>query len=551
MTPTELARAIPTDPSLAARYLQEVVHLGAGVGRGQLDEEMKLLGAAGADELVAWFWPDRTYASDFDPFDFEDPRNTRDPEEVRRSIYRDYAWLVISAARVCGVEVSDIGKHLIWSFGLDWKRLSAVTGEVPDLRAVADFRDALHLKFDGTWKIAHPERLALRVQQSEVATGIFLKLQMETRGVLPDGALEKWEKSLPHSYRVDYVEAIPAPQQGRRYRALFEFLAQIDAPSPQFTLDELDAELISGGEDPLPESAHEDKSWWAGHHTQSLGRPQIASWWAAGYRVGNVITQADDEKKARRSEVVAVVFEQLHGQPERSVGRSVSAGGGTADLFIMATPEPAEVMPNELPDDWQLPDRLGGDTPVVTPVLPEDRYPEIQRLVTIMKDEGEADRRCLEQRLRDQYSLDVGGSELSNLLTKARRLGYIDNLGSRKQPRWVAINSKGHYMLQIAELLGFQCPRIPPGWLIPGDFLDQVQEETGINLGAGFAAPTETLTLPDGSSATVYSKDAKFPYFPRYHLVRENDVGMVDDDRGLAALLKDVEAAVVSNANSQ
>lgn len=551
MTPTELARAFPTDPSLAARYLQEVVHLGAGVGRGQLDEEMKLLGAAGAGELVAWFWPDRTYASDFDPFDADDPRNTRDPEEMRRRIYRDYAWLVMSAARVCGVEVLDMGKHLIWSFGFDRQRLEAVTGQVPDLRAVADYLDSLHLKFDGTWRIAHPARLALRVQQSGVATGIFLRLKAETRGVMPEGALEKWEKSLPRSSPVEGLDVITAPQQGRRYRALFEFLAQIDSPSPHLTLDELDAELISGGEDPLPESARKDKSWWAGDYTQSLGRPQIASWWAAGYRVRQVISQDADASEVRRSEVVAVVFEQLRGQPERSVGRSVSAGGGTADLFILADSEPAEVMPNELPDDRQLPDHLGGDTPVVTPVLPEDRYPEIQRLVTIMKDEGEADRRCLEQRLRDHHSLGVGGSELSNLLTKARRHGYIDNLGSRKQPRWVAINSKGHYMLQIAELLGFQCPRIPPGWLISGDFLDQVQAESGINLGAGFAAPTETLTLPDGSSATVYSKDAKFPYFPRYHLVRENDVGMVDDDRGLAALLKDVEAAVASNANSQ
>lgn len=524
-----------TDPALAARYLQEVVHLGAGVGREQLDEEMELLAEAGADELVAWFWPDRTYAPDFDPFDSEDPRNTRDLEEVRRRIDRGYAWLVISAAQVCGVEVLDMGKHLIWSFGLDWRRLEAVTGEVPNLRAVADFRDALHLKFDGTWKIAHPDRLALRIQQSGVATGIFLGLQVETRGVLPEGALEKWEKSRPHSSPVDSVEAITAPQKGRRYRALFEFLAQLDDPSPYLTLDELDAELESGGEDRLPESARKDKSWWAGHHTQSLGRPQIASWWSAGYRVRNVITRDADEPETRRSEVVAVVFEQLRGELMRSVGRSLSAGGGKADLFIMATPEPAEVMPNKLPDDFRLPDPSRVDAPGVTPVLPEDRYPEVQRLVTILKDEGEADRRCLEQRLHDQYGLAVSGSELSNLLTKARRLGSIDNLGSRKHPRWVATNSKGHYMLQIAALLGFQCPRIPPRQLIPGDFLDQIQEETGINLGAGFAAPTEPLV----------TADSKVAFFPRYHLERTGLGGTVDDE-GLAALLTEVEAAVTS-----
>jgi hypothetical protein len=512
---------------------------------------MKLLAAAGADELVAWFWPDRTYASDFDPFDSEDPRNTRDPEEMRRRIYRDYAWLVISAAEICGVALLDMGKHLTWSFGLDRKRIEAVAGEVPDFRAVVEFRDALHLQFDGAWKIAHPDRLSQRVHQSGVAVGIFLKLQSETRGVLPEGALEKWEKSRPHSLPVDNVHAITAPQRGRRYRALFEFLAQIDSLSPHFTLDELDAELISGGEDPLPASAREDKSWWAGHYTQSLGRPQIASWWAAGYRVRHVITQDADESEVRRSEVVAVVFEQLRGQLKRSSGRSRSAGGGKADLFILAASEPAEVTPNKLPDDWQLPDPSRVDAPVATPVLPEDRYPEIQRLVTILKDEGEADRRCLEQRLRDQYGLGVSGSELSNLLTKARRLGSIDNLGSRKQPRWVATNSKGHYMLQIAALLGLECPRIPPNRLIPGEFLDQIQEETGINLGAGLAAPTETLTRPDGSSVTVFSKDAEFPFFPRYHLVREGLVGTVDDDRGLAALLTDVEATMASKSNSQ
>lgn len=544
MTPTELTRAMASDPSLAARYLQEVVHLGAGVGRAQLDADMKFLADSGADELVAWFWPDRTYASDFDPFDFEDPRNTRDPEEVRRRISRDYAWLVISAARVCGVEVLDMGKHLIWSFGLDWKRLEAVTGEVPDLRAVADFRDALHLKFDGTWKIAHPEHLALRVQQSRVATGIFLRLQVETRGVLLEGALEKWEKSRPHSVPVT-ANVISAPERGRRYRALFEFLAQMDAPSPRFTLDELDAALESGGEDRLPESARKDKSWWAGHYTQSLGRPQIGSWWAAGYRVRDVQTQVADGSEVRRSEVVAVEFEQLRGQLKRSVGRSLSAGGGK-DLFILATPEPAEVMPNKLPDDWQLPDPSRVDAPGVTPVLLKDRYPEIQRLVTILKDEGEADRRCLEQRLRDQNGIGVSGGELSNLLTKARRLGSIDNLGTRKQPRWVATNSKGHYMLQIAALLGFQCPRIPPKQLIPGEFLDQIQEETGINLGAGSAAPTETLTLPDGSSVTALSKDAQVTVFLRYGLTRTGGEGTVDNDDGLAVLLKDVEAAVAS-----
>ena len=106
-------------------------------------------------------------------------------------------------------------------------------------------------------------------------------------------------------------------------------------------------------------------------------------------------------------------------------------------------------------------------------------------------------------------------------------------------------------LLQIAELLGFQCPRIPPRGLIPGEFLDQVQEITGIDLGAGFAVPTETLTRPDGSSVTVYSQDPRLPFFPRYHLVRENDMATVDDDRGLATLLKDVEAAVANRANSQ
>lgn len=514
--------------------------MGTAVGREQLDAEMKLLRAAGADELVAWFWPDRTYAPDFDPFNSEDPRNTRDPEEMRRRIYRDYVWLVTAAAKICGTELKDMFKHLWWSFGLDRNRLEAITGEVPDLRAVADLRETLHLKFDGTWTIAHPERLALRVKQSKIAIGIFIALQVETRGVTPEGALEKWEKSMPRSVPVDTNEAITAPKAGGRYRVLFEFLAQIESPSPRFSLNELDDKLKTGGEDPLPDSARKDKSWWAGHYTQSQGRPQIASWWAAGYRVRQVITQDAAEAEVRRSEVVAVEFEKLRGQLHRSVG----AGGGKTDVFILAGSDPLEVMPNKLPDDMPLPDPRSVNTPVVRSVLPDDRYPEIQRLVTILKEEGEADRRRLEQRLRDKFGVTITGSALTNLLTKARRLGSIDNLGSRKEPRWVATNSKGHYMLQIANLLGFQCPRIPPKRWVPADFLDQVQEETGIDLGAGFVAPTESLTLPDGSAVTVYSKDAKYPMFLRYHLMRENHGGIVDDDRGLATLLNDVEAAI-------
>lgn len=541
MTPNNLTRDIAADPALAARYLQEVVHMGT-VGREQLDAEMKLLRAAGADELVAWFWPDRTYAPDFDPFDSEDPRNTRDPEEMRRRIYRDYVWLVTAAAKICGTELKDMFKHLWWSFGLDRNRLEAITGEAPDLRAAADLRETLHLKFDGTWKIAHPERLALRVKQSKIAMGIFIALQVETRGVMPEGALEKWENSMPRSVPVDTNEAIIAPKVGGRYRVLFEFLAQIESPSPRFSLNELDDKLKTGGEDPLPDSARNDKSWWAGHYTQSQGRPQIASWWAAGYRVRQVITQDAAEADVRRSEVVAVEFEKLRGQLHRSVG----TGGRKTDVFILAGSDPVEVMPNKLPDDMPLPDPRSVNPPVITSVLPDDRYPEIQRLVTILKEEGEADRRRLEQRLREQFGLTVTGSALTNLLTKARRLGSIDNLGSRKEPRWVATDSKGHYMLQIANLLGFRCPRIPPKGWVPGDFLDKVQEETGIDLGAGFVAPTENLTLSDGSSATAYSKDAKFPMFLRYHLMRENGGGTVDDDRGLAALLNDVETAMGS-----
>lgn len=552
MTPQGLTRDIASDPALAARYLQEVVHMGAEVGREQLDEEMKLLGAAGADELVAWFWPDRTYASDFDPFDSDDSRNTRDPEEVRRRIYRDYVWFTHSAAKGCGVELTDMVRHLTWSFVLDWKRLEAITGEIPDLRAVADLLEALHLKFDGTWKIAHPERLAQRVKQSKAAIGIFLALQAQTRGVLPEGALEKWEKSMPRSVAVDAIETITAPKAGGRYRALFEFLAQTESPSPRFSLDELDDKLKSGGEDPLPDSAHNDRSWWAGHYTQSQGRPQIASWWAAGYRVRHVATQDIAAADPRRSEVVAVEFEKLHGQLHRSVSRSMGAGGGTADIFILAGSDPIEVIPNLLPVETPLPDIRIVDAPVVGSVSTGDGYPDIQRVVAILKEDGEADRGHLEQQLRERFGVTVTGSALTNLLTKARRLGSIDNLGSRKEPRWVATNSKGHYMLQIAKLLGFQCPRIPPKGLVPGDFLDKVQEETGIDLGAGFVAPTENVTLPDGSSVAAYSKDAKFPVFVRYGLMRDDrggaPLGTADGVSGMATLLNDVEAAAARKA---
>lgn len=493
MTPTDVVG----DPKLLERFQAEVAYRD-GLPRGEdvLGYDAEVLRSSSGLLAIAWLWPDQSFAPDSDPFALAARTS---PHEWRARIAAQLQNVMQQAAREVaahgGAEfVDDILTYLKWQAGLsegDVVRLGK--GEVDQLADWVRICRWLHLEFGDNWRISDPARLSRRIEQGRLAHGIAGSL----RG-LPVARLRDLRKALPTTVN-DPVPRLPsevyyAPKG--RYRGLYLELAQDERPRPTYSIDEINEILNRHHESPLPPSATTDTSWWAGRGSKAEGRPQVAAWWAAGYRIAEsfgslevlreneILLDLDDreptdDERERWSKITSVRFECLPGRaewrrnekrmelgeyrmPERisvslppaSAPRLVSAH---VDVFLMAHAFPRDVI------GWEPETEVAKESDGFESPLSDPKDAAEVALVEMLEAAGEMDREAIASGMRDHLTRVMGNHnalsdlqishEVKVLLTRARRRGLIVNRGTNRKPRWVAAGSTPDLVLQIKQFL--------------------------------------------------------------------------------------------------
>lgn len=455
MIPTEVA----ADPTLRARFLTEVAY-SDGLTRSPAEETWgrDVLASDRGGAVVAWLWPDRTYSPDFDPFDVSDERNVKDSQSYRKMLSDEFLNVVVTAQAEADRTRESVLDHVRWTARLGFLELSRLQEGSSHVELMWLVLEALQVEFGKEgWVLRDPDRLGRRIDQSERASQIAEHLRFLTikkldtlREKLPQGTDVPVEPGVPVSH--------PAPPIGSRYRTLYEALAADVRTDPFYEIAD-GALILQDGTFALPEEAATSTDWWKANETNS---PQAAAWLAAGFRAGAPFrTDAHgltgigfrslpgrEEWLAEPNRLVLGTYRLPELVPIRRVVRTRSnltvakAPGGAHK----AKPEP--------------------DLPEVKRAVPED----IEVLVNFLVAEGEASRKEIDQHLRQEMG-ELKSTEITNLLTRARRRRRAVNRGTDTRPRWVAVESKGDCMIQIAEALGFDpVPHVGRGQELPGWF---------------------------------------------------------------------------------
>lgn len=542
--------AVAQDPSLRARFQDEVAYRDGrvrdSVVRGY---DASVLGSPSGLVVVAWLWPDQSFASDIDPFDLA---ATVSPQEWRIRLGAQFEHALWSAARAVESHghsdaVDDVLSYLMWQADLsegDVVRLQA--GTVDQLAVWVRICRWLHLEFVDGWRIADPARLGERIEHARLARRIADDLKH-----LPTGQLRSMRRNLS-PLLPDPVPRMPqetyrAPKG--RYRGLYLALAQDSRQSPTYTIDEINRILESHGEGALPPSATEwPPNWWSGRGTKTEGRPQVAAWWAAGYRIAEEFNGLSvyrdrlgeteilfdrpptEEEAMRESVITGVRFQSLPGREEWLTNQdrvesgeyrlpeSVSvplAGLSATPLLsdhtnapLLAPQRPVDVI-DWVPDGDNATDEVGEPGVLVTEA-------SLIALVQCLNQAGEMDReqiaRCLTAVDTSPVGDDTtaqgcaqdGSRAIKSLLTKARRRGLIVNRGTNRKPRWVTAGSTADHVLRIKQVLderqltgghpAIEALRVGPGDSIPQDFLAQVAACVGV------AAPADASDVEVASA---------------------------------------------------
>lgn len=295
-----------------------------------------------------------------------------------------------------------------------------------------------------------------------------------------------------------------APAPGSRYRALYEALASHEA-SAMLEVDPTAARIRgSQGWIDLPAASVRDRTWWSGSGQSAAGRPQVRAWWAAGFGAPDLTLNGDGL-------IVAVRFLSLPGRSEWlkrfPLEERVSRGVYTVPA-ASNTPYHA-VHSYSGPSVWEMGDEEFGTlgapfrrvsaalSPAVGrssrsaeeaegPTVSDERT--IEGLVRYLREHGESGRREIEEHIAASASGPgaalVTAGRLPNILAKARRQKLIVNIGTRKQPRWVAAGSPAHLTARLANELGREersgaiskvaAPVLAPGEPVPADLYRSV-----------------------------------------------------------------------------
>lgn len=487
---------------------------------------------------VAWLWPDQTFASNVDPFELA-AASTPEDWRARLGAQVEHAMRQTSRGLAAyGVDaVDEIRDYLMWQAELsegDLRRLAE--GRVDQLAVWVRICRWLHLEFDNGWHIADPARLARRIEQARMASRIARRL----RDIPASKLRDTWTR-LP----IDLPDAVPptprevyhAPKG--RYRSLYQALAEDQRKSPTYAISEINEILTHQGESPLPPSATSDPSWWAGRGTKVAGRPQVAAWWAAGYRIAesygslrihrdNLILetvyedegremQADERERLRA--ITGVTFEALPGralwlknadrveQGEYRMPGDFSVSVPPRDAppllsdyvsrALFALDRPTDVI------DWVPVPEQEPDTDGPRHVDEHDEDAALTTLINLIEAAGEMNREeivrslakadeepSVEKPTAIASSREGVSREAKTLLTKARRRGLIINRGTNRKPRWVTTGSCADLVLEIGQVLNerrsrhdqgaIQVPRVGADDTVPAGFLAQVATDLGV-----------------------------------------------------------------------
>jgi len=480
---------IAADNSQLVRFQNEVAYLDrTQPTEDEVRDDTELLNSKDGILIVAWLWPSPIYESGYDPFDVTSRENQslcknaakhssgvaaekafaaaghafdRQRQRRRQVAARRFELIIKTTARAVGCPVEDLKTHLKWSTPITDLELDRLLhGYTPfPFPVIVSLCRALQLEFTDAlaWVLTNPQRLARRIKESVVASGISSQLRFLTLENL-ESVVKKLPRGPVNAGQAQELDLYRAPQPGGRYWSLYEALAADESDHPDYTLAEIDRVLVEAGEMRLPVSASADRSWWAGSGAKPEGRPQVSAWWAAGYRIRKVAIAPSS------GQVTSVGFEALPGRaewlvnPERTVQREYRAPGpekvGIYPDFenLMAALAPLAKASEALAKEVDLEGLAAALTPLATALdritelnrsrakleanMPDD--PNIHHLVEFLEKVGEANRSQIEHHFIQMQEKPVDAAWMTNLLTKARRQGWIVNNGTRSQPKWTA-----------------------------------------------------------------------------------------------------------------
>lgn len=484
MTPHDIV----ADKSQLVRFQNELAYLDRmQPAEDEVCDDTELLNSKDGILIVSWLWPSPIYEPGYDPFDIASSDNQtlrsaakhspgvksekacaatrqafdRQRQRRRQVAARRFELIITTTARAVGCPVEDLKTHLKWLTPLTDLELDRLLhGYTPfPFSAIVNLSKVLQLEFTDalTWVLTDPQRLARRIEQSVVASGISNQLRFLTLENL-ESVVKKLPRGHVNAGQAHEQDLYRAPRPGGRYWSLYEALAADESDHPDYTLAEIDRVLVEAGEMRLPVSASADRSWWAGSGAKPEGRPQVNAWWAAGYRIRKVGCAPSSGR------VTAIGFEALPGRaqwlanPERTVQREYRAPGPEKvgiypDIQgLVAALTPLAKASTALTKDVDLEGLTAALTPLATALeritelnrsraqleanVPDD--PNIHHLIEFLDDAGAADRSQIEHHFMQIQEKPVDPAWMTNLLTKARRQGWIVNNGTRSQPRWTA-----------------------------------------------------------------------------------------------------------------
>lgn len=489
MTPHDVA----ADRDVLLRFQQEVAYLDRiAPFVPQRQEDLEVLQSRAGVLVVAWLWPNAFYMDDCDPFADSMLSDEHKRNRQRQIVGNRFQRIVDSVAEAVGHSGDDLRSYLEWATPLSTFELNQLLrGYAPfDLHVITRLCSVLHLEFDTQWDLVDPTALAGRVDRALLAHALSGRLRDMT---LED--LRELATKLPGPRDVSVVaDDVAAPKPGTRYASLFEALRADSRDVLTLSLDEVDEILRRSGEAPLPASARTHRAWWAGTGAKSAGRPQVSAWWAAGYRVDEVI------QDAKAGETAAVRFTRRleHGQISTASGRP-SEGHDTSPAAVRT---PIYPFSTKMLAQWDAPARarlaatLSAVADYARVMRPEDD--DLQQLVALLDKAEFVDRGEIERHFSEELGRPVDPTWLTNLLTRARRQNWAANVGTRSQPQWVPVKSKALVAADIAEILALDAPELGPGSTLPADFFQAV--------GAAVDVDTSGLNGAQAARAIVEAK---------------------------------------------
>ena len=337
----------------------------------------------------------------------------------------------------------------------------------PTAQQFTEFLEALHLQFqDGDWEIVDPAGLTREIAVASENLTIVDKL----RKMPSNEALTELSRLRPNRKWTTDAEEPAQIQPGDRYYGIYYRLAnQVKDNSSENTgellipVDDLDyftraenlneltadqrslnpQELIYlfAGSRGLPQAAQKDPFWWLGAPGTSRGRPQLRSWWDAGYRVSEVLD--GDMAPIRKADGRKIVWVRFISREDANESKA-----GSLSLKILDTLINSGAKAVSGKDDAVFKSLLDNKRPLVLNNPPFDKPPASSPLKTItdyLHDGGNGRRVAIERALINAgYGADLDPEQFANwvknLLTTARRRDLITADGATKAATWKLVN---------------------------------------------------------------------------------------------------------------